>query len=147
MRTVVATSSVMLGVALSAACAGDTPRYRLGPTYSCLSEKGIAVSDPSSDSDFFVFDPIARAARGGALHAVLPNNSAVLTSNSVLVVFERSEDDARKAEAAYEDAAPVFPDPSRLENKNVERVRNAVVLWMRPPTDRETAELGECLRE
>jgi hypothetical protein len=112
----------------------------MGPTYSCLERDGVSVTDNLDDADYFAFDPIARAARGGALRADLANNS-------VVVVFERSEDDARRAQAAYEDAPPVFPDPTRLENENVQRVRNAVVLWMRPPTDQEAAELNGCLRE
>src|ERR671912_312173 len=55
---------------------------------------------------------------------------AVLGSNSAAVVFECSEHDARRMEAAYEDAPPVFDAASLTMPAAAERVES----WTRQST-------------
>ena len=119
-----------LALPLLAACSGDPPSYSLGPTFSCLRADGFEVTYHLDDSDYFVFDPIARAAGGGALRAKRDESA-------VVVVFERSEDDAKHTEGEYR--RPPAEDA-------LQRRRNAVLLWLRMPTDEFVGHVTDCLK-
>ena len=124
---------VPLAVPLLAACGGDAPSYSLGPTFSCLRADGFEVTYHLDDSDYFVFDPIARAAGGGALRAKRDEGS-------VIVVFERSVDDAKHTEGEYKAAFG-----GNIEDA-LQRLRNAVVLSLRTPTDETVGQITDCLK-
>ena len=121
-----------LAVPLLAACGGDASSYSLGPTFSCLEADGFEVTYHLDDSDYFVFDPIARAAGGGALRAKSDESA-------VIVVFERSEGDAKHTEDEYKAAFG-----GDIEDA-LQRRRNAVLLWVRKPTGEAVGQITECL--
>jgi hypothetical protein len=145
MRGAVGLAIGSVGLAFVTSCGGDAPSYSLISTYSCLKDHGAEVTHDLDDLDFFVFDPIAREAGAGAL-------KADVGANSVVVVFERSVDEAKQTEAAYK-TTPREVLNSTLGNPGppiedlLRRSRNVVVLWLTPPTDAATAELADCLRE
>ena len=126
-----------LAVPLLAACGGEASSYSLGPTFSCLRANGFEVTYHLDDSDYFVFDPIARAAGGGALRAKRDESAAVV------VVFERSEGDAKHTKGEYTAIAG-----GRLGNIEdaLQRRRNAVLLWLRMPTDEVVGQVTNCLK-
>jgi hypothetical protein len=131
----------LLGAALQSGCGGSSPLYSLGPTFKCLDDAGIPVTHHLDDTDYFVFDPIARAAGGGALHASIG-------LGSVVVAFERSEGDAKRTEEEYRASQPSIPaaanPPSDLDDV-LKRRRNAVVIWQREGTDKAAERIEECL--
>ena len=98
MKAMLALAAAAAWSAILAGCGGDSPRYSLGSTVSCLKAAGVSVTYHLDDSDYVVFPPFARAARGGALQATIG-------ATTVLVVFERSEDDAKRTVVAAEDEA------------------------------------------
>ena len=122
-------------VPLLAACGGDASSYSLGPTFSCLRANGFEVTYHLDDSDYFVFDPIAQAAGGGALRAKRDESA-------VVVVFERSEGDAKHTEGEYKAIAP--GGIGNIEDP-LQRRRNAVLLWLRP-TDEIVGQVTDCLK-
>jgi hypothetical protein len=124
-----------LAVPLLAACGGEASRYSLGPTFSCLRADGFEVTYHLDDSDYFVFDPIAQAARGGALRAKSDESA-------VVVVFERSEGDAKHTEGEYKAAGGGL---DRIDDA-LQRRRNAVLLWLRMPTDEVVGQVTDCLK-
>jgi hypothetical protein len=127
---------VALAVPLLAACGGEASSYSLGATFSCLRANGFEVTYHLDDSDYFVFDPIARAAGGGALRAKSDESA-------VMVVFERSEGDAKQTEAEYR--RPPAVGIGNVEDA-LQRRRNAVLLWLRMPTDEVVGQVTECLK-
>jgi hypothetical protein len=80
-------------------------------------------------------DSIAREADGGALRAQVAGDSAI-------VAFERSEDDAKRTEAAYRRVLTAADKPvTYLLRRN----RNAVVVWDRDPGDDSRTAVEDCL--
>jgi hypothetical protein len=127
---------VALAVPLLAACGGDAPTYSLGPTFSCLRADGFEVTYHLDDSDYFVFDPIAQAARGGALRAKSDESG-------VIIVFDR-KGDAKQTEAEYR-RPPAVGIGNNIADA-LQRRRNAVLLWLRMPTDEVVGQVTDCLK-
>ena len=117
-------------VALAGCGGGGGSSYALEPTVSCLEGKGVSVSTDDDDLDFFAQD-----AGEGALEADLDRNS-------VTVVFERSESDAKRTKAAYSLFAGALDAPA---DDILQQLGNTVIAWTRTPTDDETSLLGDCL--
>ena len=88
----------------------------------------------STDDDDL--DYVAQDAGEGAL-------VAEIDPNSVTIVFERSEGDARRTQAAYEIFAGAF-DTSTEDI--LHRSGNAVVVWDKTPSDDEAAQISDCLK-
>jgi hypothetical protein len=144
-RRPICATVVALAVPLLAACGGEASSYSLGSTFSCLNAHADSVTYHLDDTDYFVFDDLARKAGGGALYADLGRNS-------VVVVFERSESDAKRTEAAYREGGHPLrlaagADGATLDtNEVLRRSGNAVLLWTRrPPDDTEAVVVDSCL--
>ena len=131
------------GSALLGGCGGSAPSYSLPPTFSCLKPRAVSLTFHLDDTDYFVFDELARSAGGGALYAELDHNS-------VVVVFERSVSGAERTEAAYKEGRVLRQGPALAADApdmtdHVRRSRNAVLLWGKPPDDRDAALVTDCL--
>jgi hypothetical protein len=63
-------------------------------------------------------------------------------SNSVTVVFERSDGDAKRTEAAYKVFGAAFDTP--VEDI-LHRAGSVVVVWDKTPSDSEEQQLADCL--
>jgi hypothetical protein len=122
-------SLATLGVALGG-CGGGGASYALDDTVSCLQGNGISVSTDEDDLDF-----VAQDAGEGALEAEIGENT-------VTVAFERSENDAKRTEAAYKIFAGALDTP--VEDI-LNRRGNAVVAWENTPSDFESSQLDDCL--
>ena len=136
MTAVTAIASVSLAATLLGGCGGGASSYSLGSTFSCLNARAISVTYHLDDTDYFVFDDRAREAGGGALYADLDRNA-------VLVVFERSESDAKRTEAAYREGRRPLrlgvdaDDDARDMSEVLWRSGTAVLLWAKPPMTRK----------
>jgi hypothetical protein len=124
-------------------CGGRAPSYSLSATYSCLKPRVVSLTFHLDDTDYFVFDEVAQRSGGGALYAKLGDNAFI-------VVFERSVGDAKRTEAAYRDGHVLRKAPeSAVDTPDmvdpIRRTRNAVLLWSKPPDEREAALVKRCL--
>ena len=109
---------------------GESVPASPGSFSACMSETGYSSSTDPED-----VDPIARAAGVGAV-------LADIDGNRVTVVFESSDDDARRAVAAYEarsqTAAAPLEDVLRHEGP-------IVVVWEAPPSEAQRSAVERCL--
>jgi uncharacterized membrane protein YdfJ with MMPL/SSD domain len=62
--------------------------------------------------------------------------------SAVVVVFERSEGDAKHTEGEYKAAEGGL---DRIDDA-LQRRRNAVLLWLRMPTDEVVGQVTDCLK-
>ena len=145
-RLVISTTTLAGGLLVGSmlgGCGGSAPNYSLSATYACLEPRVVSLKFHLDDTDYFVFDEVAQRSGGGALHATLRDNSFI-------AVFERSVGDAKRTEAAHRDgrvmrqASESDVDTPDLQDP-IRRTRNAVLLWAKPPDEREAALVKRCL--
>lgn len=102
-----------------------------GSFSACLSATGYSSSTDPDD-----VDPIARAAGVGAVWAEIG-------TNQVVVVFERSDDDARRTEEAYDSSAGGTADGEQADT--VTRDGSVVLHWESPPSAADATVVDDCL--
>jgi hypothetical protein len=118
----------LLCVAVAVAgCGSSGSLYTLAKTRPCLKKNPAVRIDRKLDF-------VASTATGGALHLVLPQNSATL-------VFGETVDDANNINDAYH--------RFRAKNVGVEDIirqeKNAVMLFRQHPSDADVATIATCL--
>jgi len=109
---------------------GESVPASPGSFSACMSETGYSSSADPED-----VDAIARAADVGAV-------LADIDGNRVTVVFESSDDDARRAVDAYE------ARPGRSAASSDELLRRdgpIVVVWEAPPSEAQRSAVEHCL--
>ncbi len=100
-----------------------------GSFSACLSATGYSSSTDPDD-----VDPIARAAGVGAVWAEIG-------TNQVIVVFERSDDDAKRTEERYTSEAK---GEAPAEGTMI-RDGSTLQRWESPPSTAEASVVEECL--
>lgn len=121
---------IALVLLLSACGGGGGPHaYTLKATNACLQSHQIPLGDQRG------LDFVASTATGGALKAVLPDNS-------VTVAFGLTTADADNIYQAY-----VRFHASNVGVYDVLRQQgNAVLLWHLHPSDQDAQTIGSCLK-
>jgi hypothetical protein len=115
-------------VVVLAACGASVKTYTASKTRLCLSAHGARISEPTQDI-------VASTATGGAFQAVL-------SDNSVTVVFGATVADANNINDAYH----------RFRGKNVgiddvlRQQSNAVMLWHTHPLAADLSIVTACLK-
>ncbi len=118
---------IVLALLLTACGGGGAQRYTLKATNACLEAHQIPFG---GNLDF-----VASTATGGALKAVLPDNS-------VTIAFGQTASDADNIYQAY-----VRFHASNVGVYDVLRQdHNAVLLWHYHPSDQDAQTIGSCLK-
>ena len=115
-------TSLIYGIALTVTACGPAQHYTPDVTRSCLQAQGALVSTRHDHLD-------------GRL-------SVHLAGNGAMIVFEKSESDAEHTETAYGRVYRHFDVPPASV---LDRQRNAVLVWLMPPTEEEQRLVSECL--
>ena len=126
-----ARASLLLLVLLAAGCAGSSSlSFDRDTSAKCMTLHGARVSTSVHD-----LDGIAKRAGAGALRAHVGADTAT-------VAFERTEDDAKRAERDYARVVVAAGKPAKYV---LFRNRNAVVVWDGLPGDDARATVDDCL--
>jgi hypothetical protein len=127
LRTGLAALSV--GFLLAVAGCGGSTTYSLGPTKTCLTQRGFRVGGK--------VDFVASTATGGAFLVHLGDNFVTIAFGDTLA---RGTD----IEGAYQRFA--LPNVKAGLSDVLRRYNNVVTLWHQHPTDSDLALVVGCLR-
>jgi hypothetical protein len=129
-----AISAAVAFVLVLAACGGGGGGGSASrePTASCLRSSGADnVSTAKDDLDY-----VAQTASAGGIQATV-------SGTTVTIALGRTEEDAKRLEAAYKIFAEGFGVPV---DDVLKRKGNAVIMWDATPTNEQSGKVEDCLK-